>query len=334
MRIKVQVVIERDEETQASVHEVAHLERGALRAETLGLGLEEAKDLLAQVQDVMVAEQVRACLAQHLGCADCGRARRHKDARTITVQTLFGALRLQSPRWHHCACRPHATKTFSPLAEVMPERTSPELLYLEAKFAGLVSYGLSTRLLGELLPLGQHLHAMTLRRHVQATAERLEDELGPEQVMFIEGCPGDWEDLPRPDLPLTVGLDGGYVHASTQRSRREGWFEVIAGKRRAQRRAGRRLPTLVPGVRVRAQGSAGGMTSHGLSGLLHLQHHPQKFSPQSPWRVADRAALNFKRRRGRPLSAARKPPRGPQVPSSGAKISCPGGASKAVTTSR
>src|SRR2546423_13757790 len=90
MRIKVQVVIERDEETQASVHEVAELERGALRAETLGLGLEEAKDLLAQVQDVVVAEQVRACLAQHLGCPDCGRARRHKDARTITVRTLFG----------------------------------------------------------------------------------------------------------------------------------------------------------------------------------------------------------------------------------------------------
>jgi hypothetical protein len=31
-------------------------------------------------------------------------------------------------------------------------------------------------------------------------------------------------------LPLIVGLDGGYVHSTTQRSRREGWFEVIAGK--------------------------------------------------------------------------------------------------------
>ena len=39
-----------------------------------------------------------------------------------------------------------------------------------------------------------------------------------------------WEDLPRPDLPLTVGLDGGYVHSAHQRSRRDGWFEVIAGK--------------------------------------------------------------------------------------------------------
>lgn len=31
-------------------------------------------------------------------------------------------------------------------------------------------------------------------------------------------------------MPLTVGLDGGYVHSNSQRSRKEGWFEVIAGK--------------------------------------------------------------------------------------------------------
>ena len=39
-------------------------------------------------------------------------------------------------------------------------------------------------------------------------------------------------ELPRADLPLVVGLDGGYVHSSTQRqrTRRDGWFEVIAGK--------------------------------------------------------------------------------------------------------
>jgi hypothetical protein len=59
MRIKVQVVIEPDDEGAGSVHEVAELERGALQAETLGLGLEEAKDLLAQVQE-MVAEQSAA----------------------------------------------------------------------------------------------------------------------------------------------------------------------------------------------------------------------------------------------------------------------------------
>jgi hypothetical protein len=38
------------------------------------------------------------------------------------------------------------------------------------------------------------------------------------------------EELPGPDLPIVVGLDGGYVHSSQQRSRTDGWFEVIAGK--------------------------------------------------------------------------------------------------------
>jgi len=69
-----------------------------------------------------------------------------------------------------------------------------------------------------------------VRLHTLSTADRLESELGPEQPMFAEGCQRDWDALPRPDLPLTVGLDGGYVHSSQQRSRRDGWFEVIAGK--------------------------------------------------------------------------------------------------------
>ena len=122
------------------------------------------------------------------------------------------------------------TRTFSPLAAVLPERTTPELIYLESKFSGLISYGQSANLLAETLPLGRPLHAATVRLHAQATAERLEAELGPEQPIFIQGCQAEWDELPRPDLPLTVGLDGGYVHSSQQRSRRDGWFEVIAGK--------------------------------------------------------------------------------------------------------
>jgi hypothetical protein len=120
--------------------------------------------------------------------------------------------------------------TFSPLASILPERSTPELSYLQARFAGLVSYGLSSDLLGELLPLGRALHANTVRRQAQTTAQRLEDELGDERFSFIDTCQLDREELPRPDLPLTVGLDGGYVHSTTQRSRRDGWFEVIAGK--------------------------------------------------------------------------------------------------------
>ncbi len=232
MRVRVQVVIERDDDDDRppAVHEVAQLERADVRIDTLGLQLAEAKDLLQKVQEVVVGEQVRTCLAQQVACPECGRARRHKDADTIVVQTLFGTLHLRSPRWWQCSCQLQSTRTFSPLAARLPERTTPELLYLESKFAGLVSYGLSAKLLAETLPLERPLHATAVRLHAQATADRLENELGPEQSMFIDGCQSDWDELPRPDLPLTVGLDGGYVHSSQQRSRRDGWFEVIAGK--------------------------------------------------------------------------------------------------------
>jgi len=212
------------------VREVFALDREGLAPDTLGLQLSEAQDLLAAVQDTVVAHQVQRAIKTQAPCPHCGRPRRHKDTRQIVVRTLFGVLRLPSPRWWHCDCRAQPIRTFQPLAELLPERSTPELAYLQARFAGLVSYGISAKLLGELLPLGRTLHPAVVRRQTQAVAARLEDELGEEQFSFIDTCQADREELPRPDLPLTVGLDGGYVHSSAQRSRRDGWFEVIAGK--------------------------------------------------------------------------------------------------------
>jgi len=70
------------------------------------------------------------------------------------------------------------------------------------------------------------LHASTIREHVCSVAQRLEKELGEEQWTFIEGCQRDWNKLPPPDGPLTVGIDGGYIRGR----KKEGHFEVVAGK--------------------------------------------------------------------------------------------------------
>jgi len=233
MRVRVQVIVEPDgddDEKPSVVHEVGQIELSELAGDTLGLQLAEAKELLQRVQAVLIDEQVCVHLARQVPCPTCGRARAHKDTHPIVVRTLFGTLHLRSPRWLQCPCQSHPTRTFSPLAAALPERSTPELLYLESKFAGLVSYGQSAKLLAETLPLGRRLHASAVRLHALATGIRLESELGPEQPMFAEGCQLDWDELPRPDLPLVVGLDGGYVHSSQQRSKRDGWFEVIVGK--------------------------------------------------------------------------------------------------------
>src|SRR5438132_655222 len=97
----------------------------------------------------------------------------------IVMRTQFGTARLASPRWLHCACQPQPTRTFCPLPTALSERTTPELRYLESKFAGLVSYGLTTKWLAETLPLGRPLHASTVRVHALATGERLESASVP-----------------------------------------------------------------------------------------------------------------------------------------------------------
>ena len=80
------------------------------------------------------------------------------------------------------------------------------------------------------MPIEHQLSTSTVSRHVHQIAERLEGELGDEQPSFIEGCPDQWYKLPEPAAPLTVSLDGGYVHARSKTQRNDGSFEVIVGK--------------------------------------------------------------------------------------------------------
>lgn len=163
-------------------------------------------------------------------CSHCGQHQRRQGDRSIIYRTLFGRLHLQGTRLFYCDCQPHTTRSFSPLSDLLSERTAPELLYLESKFASLMSYGMTVKLLEEVLPIGEKINTTAVRNHLQRIAQRLEGELGEEHWAFIEGCKRDWEKLPRPDLPLTVGLGGGYVHSCEDKSNRSQSFEIITGK--------------------------------------------------------------------------------------------------------
>lgn len=230
MKIKIQVIVESDNGSEQARQEIIEIERGSLQPENLGLKLTEAKTLLQQVQQTLVEKQVAEYEKQHDSCHNCGSKLLHKDKRTIVYKTLFGKLKLPSNRLFHCTCQKHSTKTFQPLANLLTERTSPELLYLESKFASLMSYGLSVKLLGELLPIEGQINATTIRNNVIEIAEKIENELGEEKDIYIEGCLRDWETLPRPDLPLLVGMDGGYVRYYDSKTKQKGNFEVMVGK--------------------------------------------------------------------------------------------------------
>jgi hypothetical protein len=231
MRIRIQVVIEADQEaTPACVEEVACFERGSLSPETLGLRLDEAKQMLAGVQQVMTAQQIEDHVEQQRQCSHCQQPLACKGHHQIGVRTLFGKLTLSSPRLYTCSCQPQQQSSWSPVAALFSERSTPELLCQEVRWASLLSYGVTVKLLGDLLPMEHQLSTSTVSRHVHQVAERLEGELGEEQPSFIEGCPDQWYQLPEPDAPLVVSLDGGYVHARSKDCRKDGSFEVIVGK--------------------------------------------------------------------------------------------------------
>jgi hypothetical protein len=229
VKIKVQVVIEyENEEPETVVEEISCLERDTLSLETLGLTLAEGKEILASIQEKFIRHQVAGFIEQHRYCGRCHRPHRRNGYQTITYRTLFGNLKFKGRRYYRCTCQAHEIKTFSPIAQLISERTAPEFTYLQAKWASLMSYGLTVNLLEEVLPLSANV--ATAFRQTQKVAQRMEDELGEERYMYIEGPDTRWAKLPTPDERLFVGIDGGFIRGREEGNRKAGWFEVIVGK--------------------------------------------------------------------------------------------------------
>jgi hypothetical protein len=231
MQFRIELVAVADDGTEQR-QELITLTRNEAELETIGLTLAESKQLLQVLQQAVVEQQVDGYLDQQRGCPHCGKKRRLKQSEPAPFRTLFGLVEVSNPRWRQCNCQPYTTKTLRPLAALLHERTSPELLYLETKWASLAAYGLTTELLHEVLPIDQKHSAITVRNHTLRMARRKEQMLGDEHDIYIEGSPEELSRLPIPDGPLSVGLDGGIVRARRGKNGKQSGnlFEVIAGK--------------------------------------------------------------------------------------------------------
>ena len=127
MKVTVQVVT-RSDDGEESLREVACVERTDLTPTTLGLSLAEGKTILQTIQEVVVEWQMQGYLDQQRHCPQCGNLRPSKGVHHTVFRTVFGSLPIESPRLTHCACQAHDTHSFSPLAALLPEHTTPELL--------------------------------------------------------------------------------------------------------------------------------------------------------------------------------------------------------------
>jgi len=227
MRVKLQLVMYNDQGDEETVTDVIILNKHHQRIEHLGLTLAESKHLLSTLQRHLLQQQINTFLDTRSTCPDCGTPLKLKARGSRSFRTLFGTLKFSSPRLEHCDCTRHTTSSFRPLSALLTESVAPELLYMEAKWSSLVSYGMSLDALQDFLPLDLSLDVKTVRYDTLKVAKRLEAELGEEQVSFIEGDPSKWDHLPLPDGSFKVGIDGGYVRHWLDKKHN---FEVIVGK--------------------------------------------------------------------------------------------------------
>jgi len=208
----------------------------------VGLVLSKTKALLAKLQASMLCGQVAEYAAHHRACVECGALQPLKDRRTRRLQTLFGTVELEAPRFKLCRCRlttPMAgTVLFSPVCALLSARCTPELERVQAELGARTSFRDAARILDTLLP-SSPASQESVRNRTHAVALRLEaaDRQATAKAMAIrdDTDKAAAADASRP----VVMLDGAYIRAVPGHQVRN--FEAICGKVERERQPTRRF---------------------------------------------------------------------------------------------
>jgi len=143
-------------------------------AATVGLSLADGKRTLAGLQDHLVRAQAEEYCRQRRVCSHCRTQRPLKDVRARRLSSLFGTVEVRAPRFLPCRCAVTRRHTLNPVAEIMPDRCTPEYERVIAKMGSLLPYARARTLLSEFLPLGDVPTVETTRRRTMRVGARLE----------------------------------------------------------------------------------------------------------------------------------------------------------------
>ena len=134
---------------------------------------------------------------------------RKKERYVVKLKTLFGDISFKNPRYYN----PEGAeqKIYSSLNELLPHHTTPELLFIETKWACLIQFEKTANLLKDLLPVSETLNGTTIQNNLYDLVMTQEKEIGEEQFMFDCGNVNERRALPKPERTMVVGIDGGYI---------------------------------------------------------------------------------------------------------------------------
>jgi hypothetical protein len=184
-------------------------------AATVGLTLADGKRTLAGLQDHLVRAQAEEYCRQRRLCSHCGSRRPFKDVRARRLMSVFGTVEVRAPRFMPCGCAVTRRHILNPIAEIMPDRCTPEYERIIAKMGSLLPYRRARTLLSEFLPLADVPAVETTRRRTMRVGARLEK-------LAVAGQPP----MPAANArAVAVSIDGGHVRSV--RSYQVRSFEVM-----------------------------------------------------------------------------------------------------------
>jgi hypothetical protein len=201
--------------------EVSRLKRRlvGLTADEVGLTLAEGKDLLSELQRLVLQTQMEEYVMCARVCRACLTLRRRRDRRTRTIQTLFGTVEVDAPRISICPCSNEmgfVDLSFSPLAQLFPDRCTPELRRIQAELGARHSFREAAQLLSTLLPCSPTNHA-TIRNRTHRIAVEIE-----------AAAPEAPKDVLASNDEMVVMLDGAHIRAAPGYQTRH--VDVTVGK--------------------------------------------------------------------------------------------------------
>jgi len=159
---------------------LAVVERRDCSLAQLGLTLAEGRSLLAKVQAELVSKQVEWWLSGQTHCRRCGAALSHKDSRSTVLRTVYGKVTVKSARLWSCACQRTARtprRVVHPLSKALTNLVTPELEYLQAKWAAHLPYRQATAMLKEVLPLDKGISFSGIRDRIHTLGKQLDADI-------------------------------------------------------------------------------------------------------------------------------------------------------------
>jgi hypothetical protein len=186
--------------------------------ETVGLTIAEGKEVLAGLQRHLVKARTAEHGRSRRDCARCGAQRPLKDTRRRRLTSLFGVVEVHAPRFGPCRCGVASRRTITPVAEIMPDRCTPEYERVLAKMGALLPYRRAHALLGEFFALEKAPDMETIRQRTLRVGARLEREaVAPPTTSPPNGA-----------KLIALAIDGGHVKAL--RSYQQRSFEVFVAQ--------------------------------------------------------------------------------------------------------